>query len=168
MASELQQSLNQVQYTVSRISEGMPEMAKTLENKAQDMDLCMNLMLHETANAKGAKGKGKGIPQLGEPFGPMIIESGWCKGWKVWVGDLPANIDKVDIGKLCPGQIDVAVNNFKSRSGHAFAVITFERLEEAMASFHALQWTKFDHGDGQLHWPSVKWFGHEHKSKKGN
>jgi anthranilate phosphoribosyltransferase len=30
----------------------------------------------------------------------------------------------------------------------------------AMESFERLQWTRFDHGDGQLHWTYVKWFGH--------
>jgi hypothetical protein len=96
------------------------------------------------------EGKGKGIPKLGEPFGPLVVESGWVTGWKVWVGDLPRNIGKVETSKLCPGQIDVAVNNTRSRSGHAFAVITFNNLDKAMAAFQTLVSTKFDHGDGQL------------------
>ena len=117
------------------------------------------------------QGKGKGIPKLGEPFGPLVVESGWVTGWKVWVGDLPGNIDKGDIGRLCPGQIDVCVNNTRSRSGHAFAVITFENLDLAMQAFQTLMCTRFDHGGGQMHWPSVKWFGHEkykYKVGKGN
>jgi hypothetical protein len=63
------------------------------------------------------------------------------------------------------------VNNKVSRSGHAFAVITFENLDLAMAAFQTLMCTKFDHGGGQMHWPSVKWFGHEkykYKVGKGN
>jgi hypothetical protein len=168
LSNELLQSLNQVQFTVSRLGEGMPEMIKKLEEKAQDMHLCMNLMLHEQPSVTSAKGKGKGIPKLGEPFGPLIVESGWAKGWKVWVGDLPRNVDKVDIGRLCPGQTDVSVNNFKSKSGMAFAVITFADLDLAMQAFETLLWTRFDHGGGQLHWPSVKWFGHDYKPKTGN
>lgn len=138
----------------------MEDMGKAIADKANDMDLCMDIMHQQQAEDTGPKGKGKGIPQLGEQFGPLIVESGWATGWKVWVGDLPKNIDKVDIGRLCPGQIDVAVNNTRSRSGHAFAVITFEHLDMAMAAFEKLMSTKFDHGDGQMHWPSVKWFGH--------
>jgi hypothetical protein len=144
----------------------MPEMSQRMMDKSASMDTCMQWLFTEPAVDKGhAKGKGKGIPQVGDPDGPMIVDSGWAKGWKVWIGDLPRNIDKVDIGKLCPGQIDVSVNNQRSRSGHAFSVITFDDLDLAMAAFQTLQWTKFDHGDGQMHWPSVKWFGHEAKVK---
>ena len=113
------------------------------------------------------QGKGKGIPKLGEPFGPLVVESGWVTGWKVWVGDLPRNTDKVETSKLCPGQIDVAVNNTRSRSGHAFAVITFNNLDKAMAAFQTLVSTKFDHGDGQLRWPSVNWLGHGKAKQMG-
>ena len=76
------------------------------------------------------------------------------------VGDLPRTIDKVYIGQLCLGFIDVNVTNSKSRSGYAQAIITFEDLALALAAFARLQWSKFDHGDGQMHWPSVKWLGH--------
>ena len=48
---------------------------------------------------------------------------------------MPRTIDKVEIGKLCPGYIDVAVNNTRSKSGHAFAVISFEDLALAMEAF---------------------------------
>jgi hypothetical protein len=137
----------------------MPEMIQLIMDKGNNMDICNQCLFTDQAMESGPKGKGKGIPQLGDPDGPMLVDSGWAKGWKVWVGDLPRNIDKVDIGKLCPGQTDVAVNNTRSRSGHAFSVITFDDLEKAMAAFQTLQWTKFDHGDGQMHWPSVKWFG---------
>jgi hypothetical protein len=36
-----------------------------------------------------------------------------------------------------------------------------------MAAFQTFVSTKFDHGDGQLHWPSVKWFGHEKAKQMG-
>jgi hypothetical protein len=150
----------------------MDNIGQTMVDKAEDMDSCIDIVHSEpAAQETKAKGQGKGIPQLGDQFGPLIVESGWANGWKVWVGDLPGNIDKVDIGRLCPGQIDVCVNNTRSRSGHAFAVITFENLDLAMAAFQTLMCTRFDHGGGQMHWPSVKWFGHEkykYKVGKGN
>ena len=62
------------------------------------------------------------------------------------------------IGQLCPGFIDVNVTNSKSKSGHAQAIITFEDLALALEAFERLQWSKFDHGKGQMHWPSVKCF----------
>ena len=106
------------------------------------------------------KGQGKGVPQLRDPVGPMILESGWCRGYNLWVGDLPRTIDKVYIGQLCLGFIYVNATNAKSRSGHAQALINFEVLALALEAFERLQWSKFDHGDGQMHWPYVKWFGH--------
>ena len=123
--------------------------------KGNDLEECQKLLFSEAAKPKG---KGKGVPQLGDPDGPVIVQSGWLTGYKIWVGDLPRNMDKVEIGKLCPGQLDVAMNNTRSKSGHAFAVIAFEDVGLAMEAFERLQWTRFDHGGGQLHWPSVKWF----------
>ena len=147
----------------------MDDIGQTMVDKAEDMDSCIDIVHSEPAQDTRAKGKGKGIPQLGEPFGQLVVESGWATGWKVWVGDLPRNIDKVDIGRLCPGQYDVCVcvNNTRSRSGHALAVITFSDLVKAMAAFQTLVSTKFDHGDGRLHWPSVKWFGHKKAKQMG-
>ena len=145
----------------------MEDIGQTMVDKAEDMDSCIDIVHSEPAQDTRAKAKGKGIPQLGKPLGPMVVESGWATGWKAWVGDLPRNIDKVDIGKLCPGQIDVAVNNTRSRSGHAFAVITFTNLDKAMEAFQTLVSTKFDHGDCQLRWPSVKWLGHEKAKQMG-
>ena len=81
------------------------------------------------------------------------------KGYKLWVGDLPRNIDKVYIGQLCPGFMDVSVTNAKSKSGHAFAVIAFEDLALALQAFERMQRTMFDHGASHSNWPSVKWFG---------
>ena len=65
------------------------------------------------------------------------------------------------IGQLCPGFTDVNVTNNTSKSGHSQAIVTFEGLNMALAAFERPQWCKFDHGEGQMHWPSVKWFkGH--------
>ena len=60
----------------------------------------------------------------------------------MWVGDLPRTIDKVYIGQLCPGFIDVNVTNTKSKSGKSQASVTFENLEMAMEAFEKLQWRK--------------------------
>ena len=89
----------------------MPEMNQRMLDKSASMDTCMQWLFTEPAVDKGAKGKGKGIPQVGDPDGPMIVDNGWARGWKVWVGDLARNIANVDIGRLCPGCIDVSVNN---------------------------------------------------------
>ena len=104
-------------------------------DKAKDIADCQRLLLSDAAVGQPPKGKGKGVPQLGDPDGPLLVERGWRKGYKLWVGDLPRSIGKVDIGRLCPGYIDVSVNCTKSRSGHAFAVISFEDLTLAMQAF---------------------------------
>ena len=74
------------------------------------------------------------------------------------VGGLPRTIDKVYIGQMCLGFIDVNVTNTKSMSGISQAITTFENLEMAMEAFERLQWCKFDHGKGQLRWPSAQVF----------
>ena len=130
-------------------------------DKAKDIADCQRLLLNDAAVGQPPKGKGKGVPQLGDPDGPLIVERGWCKGDKLRVGGLPRSIDKVDIGRLCPGFIDVSVNCTKSRSGHAFAVISFQDSTLAMQSVGGMQWTRLDHWYGQMQWDSVKWFGHQ-------
>ena len=130
-------------------------MTERLEEKAKDIADARGLLV-----GPPPKGKGKSVPQLGYLDGPFIMESGWRKGYKLSLGSLPRNIDQVYIGQLCLGFIDVNVTNSKSRSGHAQAIITFEDLALAMEAFERLQCNKFDNGDGQMHWPSVKWFGH--------
>ena len=59
------------------------------------------------------------------------------------------------IGQLCLGFIDVNVTKNTSKFGHSQAIVTFEDLELALAALEWLQWCKFDHGEGQMHWPSV-------------
>ena len=121
--------------------------------KAKDIADCQRLLLSDAAVGQPPKGKGKGVPQVGDADGPKFVESGWRKGYKLWVGDLPKSIDNVEICKVWTGFIDVSVNNTKTNSGHAFAVISFEDLTLAMEAFDRMQWTKFDHAAGQLHWP---------------
>ena len=134
-------------------------MAERLGEKAEDIADCHKLLFCDVAVGQPPKGKGKGVPQLGDFDGPLLVDRGWCKGYKLWVGDLPRTPDIVDIGKLCLVLIDVSVNNQRSRSGHAFAAITFEDLALALEAFERMQWTKFDHGVGQMHWPYAKWLG---------
>ena len=103
-------------------------------DKAKDIADCQRLLLSGAAVGQPPKGRGKGVPQLGDADGPVFLDSGWRRGYKLWVGDMPRTIDKVEIGKLCLGFIDVAVNNTMSRSGHAFAVISFGDLALANGS----------------------------------
>ena len=77
--------------------------AERMWDKAKGIADCQRLLLSDAAIGQPPKGKGKGVPQLGDADGPMIVDSGWCKGYKLWVGDLPRTIDKVEIGRLCPG-----------------------------------------------------------------
>ena len=93
-------------------------------DKAKDIADCQRLLFSDAAVGQPPKGKGKGVPQLGDLDGPLIVESGLRKGYKLWVGVLPRSIAKVEIGRLCPGLIHVSVNSTKSMSGHAFAVIS--------------------------------------------
>ena len=52
-------------------------MAERFQDKAKDLAEARALLLRPPP-----KGKGKGVPQLGDADGPMILESGWCKGYK--------------------------------------------------------------------------------------
>ena len=51
-------------------------MAERLEDKAKDLAEARGLLL-----GPPPKGKGKGVPQLGDPDG---MESGWAKRYKLW------------------------------------------------------------------------------------
>ena len=141
-------------------------MHRKFEEKSEMVGNAIDCLLG-AGTGKG-KGKGKYVPQPGDPDGPVIVSSGWATGYKVWIGDLPRCIDKVAIGRLCPGYVDVAVNNQRSKSGHAFSVVTFSAtdLDKAMEAYATLLQSKFDHGDGQMHWATVRWFGHD-KGQKG-
>ena len=105
-------------------------MAERLGEKAKDIADARGLLL-----GPPPKGKGRGVPQLGDHDGPLILESGWLKSYKLWVGDLPKSIDQVYIGQLRPGFIEVNMTNSTSKSGHAQAIITFENLDLALAAF---------------------------------
>ena len=95
---------------------------------------------------------------MGEENGPKWIEGGWVSGWKLWIGDLPGGVCKTDVGHYCEGQVDVSVQSNKTRSGMAFAIVTFLDLTMTIKAFEQVAMAKFDHGNGQMYWPSVKWF----------
>jgi hypothetical protein len=109
-----------------------------------------------------SKGKGKGKVEVFVPMdddrGPIWVQEGWVHGYKVFIGDLPKSIGKMDLAHCTQGQADLAVNANASRSGMAYAIVTFLDLEEAVACFKKACGIRFDHGQGQWHWASVKWF----------
>ena len=118
-----------------------------------------------------AKGKGKGhkpvqVP-LEPPVGPLWIEEGWVFGYKVFIGDLPHNVSKLEISALATGQVDLAVNANRSKSGMAYSIVTFENLEMAIECYKKASSKRFDHGQGGLHWASVKWFHGSKKKEEG-
>ena len=58
-------------------------MAERLQDKAKDLAEARALLLRPPP-----KGKGKGVPQSGDPDGPLIMDSGWFKsiqimGWRL-------------------------------------------------------------------------------------
>ena len=65
----------------------------------------------------GGKGKGKGVP-LDGPNGPKWIadQRGWCSGYKIFIGDLPRDIGVGDIAPFVTGQIDISINNLRSKT----------------------------------------------------
>ena len=117
-------------------------------------------MPHAHQDMCKGKGSGKGrplrVPQMGEEDGPKWVEDGWVYGYKLWVGDLPSDINRVTIGPYCDGQVDIAIQSHRTRSGMAFAIITFIDDAKAIKAFEQLSVAKFEHGPGQMHRPVVK------------
>ena len=116
---------------------------------------------HANEDTCGGKASGKGlplrVPQVGEDNGPTWHKAGWVDGWKVWVGDLPGDIQKQAIGPHCAGCVDLAINN-RTLSGAAYAIVTFHDLAAAFKAFEQLAMAKFNHGNGVILWATVKWF----------
>ena len=71
-------------------------------DKAKDVADCQRLLLNDAAIGQPPKGKCKGVPQLGDPDGPLIVERGWRKGYKLRAGDLPRSIDKSGHWQVVP------------------------------------------------------------------
>ena len=120
-------------------------------------------MPHAQCSGKGSgKASGKGrplrMPQMGEEDGPKWTDDGWVSGYKLWVGELPSNINRKVIGQCCVGHKDISVQSRRTRSGMAYAIITFTDEALAIKAFEDVSMTKFDHGGGKLHWPLVHWY----------
>ena len=116
-------------------------------------------------DTRGGKARGKGtplrVPRGGDENGPKWIKEGWVSGWKLWVRDLPCDVKRTAIAAHCPGFADMSVVYNKPPSGAAFAIVTFEDLAAAFKAFEQVAMAKFDHGECQVMWPSVK----RHKAK---
>ena len=86
-------------------------------------------------SAKSAKGRPLRVPQTGEEDGPKWVDDGWVYGYKLWVGDLPRDISRVSIGEHCHGQVDISVQSHRTRSGMAYAIVTFIDVALAIKAF---------------------------------
>ena len=158
----------------ARLSEDVELVKGLMQTKVDFMEECLDLLetepkpdedepvprADEDMRKGKASGKGKPlrVPELDDEDGPKWIEEGWVSGWKLWVGDLPGGVRKTDVGQYCEGQVDVSVQSNKTRSGMAFAIVTFLDLTMAIKAFEQVAMAKFDHGNGQMYWPTVKWF----------
>jgi hypothetical protein len=114
----------------------------------------------------GSKGKGKGHMQIDVDMTEIKwIEEGWAHGYKVFIGDLPGNIGKLDLAECTKGQVDLAINANATRSGMAYAIATFGDVAQAIDCYKAAMQLKFEHGPGNWHWACPKWFRFGKKAK---
>ena len=95
---------------------------------------------------------------MGEADGPKRVDDGWVYEYKLWVGDLPSDISKMTIGQYCDGQMDTSVQSHRTRSGMAYAIITFTDETLAIKAFEQLSMAKAQHGKERMHWLVVEWF----------
>ena len=94
----------------------------------------------EMCSGKGsAKGRPLRAPRMGEEDGAKWIEDGWVLGYKLWVGDLPSDINKVTIGQYGVGHVDITVQSRRTRSGMAHAIITFTDVALAVQALRTCQ-----------------------------
>ena len=145
-------------------------MQESMRAKAKFIGQCLDTLYgerqprkedHANEDTCGGKASGKGtplrVPQVGEDNGPKWHKAGWVDSWKVWVGDLPGDIQRQVIGPYCAGCVDLAINN-KTLSGAAYAIVAFHDLAAAFKAFEQLAMVRCDHGEGQRFWANVKWF----------
>ena len=91
--------------------------------------------------------------------GPQWLTAGWKHGYKMWVGDLPRCIQKSQIAQIIgTGWTDIACQNSRSQSGVAYSVITFSDLSIAIKAYRTMAQAKFDHGNGVIEHPVVRWW----------
>ena len=108
----------------------------------------------------GGKAKGKGQPlrlSLSRDDGPTRVRGCRVEGYKLWVGHLPGDMRKEDIGRYCEGHVDISIQRHKTISGRTEAVVTFIGKYMAIKAFEVLAMVKFHHGNGEMYFPSLKW-----------
>ena len=165
---------------LARMGQDIDHMEAKMEAKVATWIQCMEWLFGKISTEDNdmesdvdqAKGKGRGhrpvvVPMEGTPNGPLWIEEGWVHGYKVFIGDLPHNVSKLEVSALATGQVDLAVNANRSRSGMAYSIVTFVDLEMAIECFKKASSVRFDHGQGGLHGASVKWFHGTKKKEEG-
>ena len=117
------------------------------------------------ASAGKGKGKGHDTDMVVDMSEVKWIEEGWAHGYKVFIGDLPGNIGKLDLEKCTKGQVDICINPNATRSGMAYAIVTFTDVGSAIECFKAANKARFEHGPGNWHWACAKWFRTTKKAK---
>ena len=91
--------------------------------------------------------------------GPQWLATSHKHGYKMWVGDLPRCIQKSQIAQIVgTGWTDIACQNSRPQSGMAYSVITFEDMCIATKAFQTMLQAKFDHGQGVIEHPAVRWW----------
>ena len=151
---------------VVRMAQTLEEVDKTLGKAMELFETCEEQTIGHggafRAEAFGApepKGKGKGTKDIEVSLENVKwIEEGWVNGYKVFIGDLPGNIGKLDLDHVTQGQVDICINANATRSGMVYAIVTFTTVAEAVECFKRASVLKLDHGNGHMHWASAKWY----------
>ena len=161
---------------LARMGTDIDNMEAKIEAKVATWIQCMEWLFGKISTEDNdmesdAKGKGKGhrpvVVPMEPPNGPLWVEEGWVFGFKVFIGDLPHNVSKLEVSELATGQVDLAVNANRTRSGMAYSIVTFDNLDLAIECYKKASSVRFDHGQGGLHWASVKWFHGTKKKEEG-
>ena len=155
----------------ARLCEDVDVVKDIMQVKANFLGECLQILCTEHEHDEdeavpqdtcGGKASGKGKPlrvaPVGDDSGPKWHREGWAHGFKLWVGDLPGDIQKQAIGQHCAQCVDIAINSNRTASGAAYAIVTFHDLAAAFKAFEELAMAKFHHGNGLMLWPTVKWF----------
>lgn len=148
------------------MSQTLEEVDKTLGKAMELFESCEEQTIGhggafraEAFGQSEPKGKGKGNKDIEVSLTEVKwIEEGWVSGYKVFIGDLPGNIGKLDLDHVTQGQVDICINANATRSGMAYAIVTFLTVAEAVECFKRASVLKLDHGNGHMHWASAKWY----------
>ena len=98
----------------ARLCEDVDVVKDIMQVKANFLGECLQILCteheHDEAEAVpqdtcGGKASGKGKPlrvaPVGDDSGPKWRREGWAHGFKLWVGDLPGDIQRQAIGQHC-------------------------------------------------------------------